>query len=145
MSPTVRMILSGSIGVAAGLGLIAGAVALLASPSYAQAARASGEFERPYGFGFGEESQPYDANTRDAYGNRVVVDGVIQTGADQSTLSFGLAGASQALSGSAYSGQAIGNQVNVITQGSFNTVVVTANQTNTGDQTSILNGRLNLQ
>jgi hypothetical protein len=52
------------------------AIALLALPSYAQppspAAGVSGEFERPFGCSYGEEQSGYDANTRDANGNRVI-------------------------------------------------------------------------
>jgi holdfast attachment protein HfaA len=44
------------------------------------------------------------------------------------------------------SATAIGNNITVITQGSGNTVIVNADQTNTGSQSAIvvLNGRLNL-
>lgn len=151
MSPSVRFLISSALGAAVGLTAVAGAVLLLALPAGAQAAgqpgEVSGEFERPYGFGYGEETRPFDAATRDARGNRVIIDGVIQTGEDLSSLSPGLAGASQSLAGSGFhaAAQAIGNQVNVITHGSYNTVIVTANQTNSGDQSAVLNGRLSLQ
>ena len=39
---------------------------------------------------------------------------------------------------------AIGNSVTVMTQGSWNTVIVATNQTNNGNQTAILNGKLRL-
>ena len=74
------------------------------------------------------------------------------TGMDQSTLSTSTASASawaQAVAGAGFGngslqGSAIGNQINVITQGNFNTVIVNATQTNTGNQSTVLNGSLNL-
>ena len=114
----------------------------------------TGEFERPYGFGYGEESTPYDANTRDRRGNRIVIDGRIITGEDLSTLSqSGVAGYQFSGQGAAYGNPAlgygqtntvVGNQLNVITQGSNNTVIVDSTQINNGDQTVVLNGELNL-
>lgn len=109
------------------------------------------DFERPIGFGFGEENRPFDPGTRDANGNRLIVDGRIITGDDLSSFSTNsLASGGQSLSGAGFFNQpqgqtsAIGNQLNVITEGSFNTVIVNSNQTNNGDQTAILNGELDL-
>jgi len=136
------------------------ACAALAAPAHAQRNPASsyaGDFERPYGFAYGEETSPFEANTRDANGNRLVVDGRIMS--DTSSLSWSGAGASAWASASASAsagvsggyaqGSAIGNQINVITQGNWNTVIVNASQTNTGDQTTnlnggVLNGQVNL-
>lgn len=109
------------------------------------------DFERPFGFGFGEETQPFDPGTRDINGNRLIVDGRIVTGEDLSSFSTStLATGGQSLSGAGFLGQgfgqntAIGNQLNVITQGSFNTVIIDSTQINNGDQTAILNGELDL-
>ncbi len=142
---------SGALGVLAGFVFAVGLVSLLSLPAGAQTANPaptySGDFQRPYGWSYGQEAQPFDANTRDANGNRVVLDGRMMTGADQSTLSTssGASAWAQASAGAGFSqGTAVGNQVNVITQGNYNTVVVTTTQTNTGNQT-VLNGRLNLQ
>jgi holdfast attachment protein HfaA len=143
---------SGAIGALTGVALIGGVLALLSFPAHAQAATASGEFERPFGFGYGQESQAFDANTRDANGNRLILDGRIMTGMDQSTLSTATASASAwaqatagaGLSNGAAQGTAIGNQLNVITQGNFNTVIVNATQINNGNQKTVLNGQLNL-
>lgn len=105
------------------------------------------DFERPYGFGFGEENRPFDPGTRDRNGNRLIVDGRIITGDDLSSFSTStLATGGQALSGAGFFGQstsqnsAIGNQLNVITQGSFNTVIVDSTQINNGNQTALLGG-----
>ena len=42
------------------------------------------------------------------------------------------------------SGTAVGNQLNVITNGSNNTIIIDATQINNGDQSVVLNGELNL-
>ena len=147
------VLISASLGALTGILLVGGSIALLSLPAFAQtsspAAQVSGEFERPFGYGYGEEQAAFDANTRDASGNRVIIDGRIMTGMDQSSLSTSSASAggwSQATAGAGYSsGQAIGNQLNVITQGSWNTVIVNSTQTNTGNQTAVLNGKIDLQ
>jgi holdfast attachment protein HfaA len=149
------ILVSAALGALAGVALVGGAVALLAMPSYAQtssAAQVSGEFERPFGYGYGEEQSGYDANTRDANGNRVILDGRIMTGMDQSSLSMSSASAgswAQATAGAGFggitTGTAIGNQLNVITQGNWNTVIVNSTQTNNGNQSTVLNGKIDLQ
>lgn len=150
-SPNV--IVSLAMGALVGLAIVGGAVGLLTMPALAQppspAAQISGEFERPFGFGYGEEQSSYDANTRDASGNRVILDGRIMTGMDQSSLSssYGSAGGwSQSSNGAGFnSGTAVGNQLNVITQGNWNTVIVNSTQINNGNQTTVLNGKIDLQ
>lgn len=139
----VRMSLSTRIWLVAGL-------AAVAVPALAQnpAAVSQNDFERPYGFGYGEESTPYDAGTRDINGNRVIIDGRIVVGDDLSSLSTdGAFGYRYRSTGAAYGAGAstvTGNQLNVITQGSYNTVVIDSTQINNGDQNVILNGELNL-
>ncbi len=111
----------------------------------AQEAGSVSEFERPYGYGFGEESRPFDARTRDINGNRVIVNGRIMDGT--STLSGGLNtiwGQTGGASGMLGSSAAIGNQLNVVTNGSWNTIIIDSTQINNGDQTAILNGELDL-
>ncbi len=147
--------LSTVIGTLAGAAIVGGAVVIFTLPALAQgnsAAQVSGEFERPFGYGYGQEQAAFDANTRDASGNRVILDGRIMTGMDQSSLSTSSASAgawAQASAGAGFSsGTAIGNQLNVITQGNWNTVIVNATQTNTGNQTTqstALNGKIDLQ
>lgn len=149
--------LSTVLGALAGAAIVGGAVALLTLPALAQttspAAQISGEFERPFGFGYGQEQSSYDANTRDASGNRVILDGRIMTGMDQSTLSTVTASAgawAQATAGAGFgnvysSGTAVGNQLNVITQGNWNTVIVNSTQINNGNQSTVLNGKIDLQ
>ena len=111
----------------------------------AQEASYSGEFERPWGFGYGEETRAYDPGTRDANGNRAIINGRIQTG-DVSSLSFGLNTGWGATHGSGMigTGGAVGNQLNVSVQGNNNTIIVDSTQINNGDQTVYLNGELDL-
>lgn len=147
---------SGALGAVTGVAIVGGIIALLSLPAYAQQAsrpaQQAFEFERPYGMAYGQELSPYDASTRDANGNRVVVNGLIEGGSGVAFSAQAMASASataNAYAGGvaqgAATGQAVGNQLNVITQGNYNTVVVNATQTNTGDQTVVLNGKLNLQ
>ena len=145
---------SGAMGAVAGVAIVSGMVFLLSLPAHAQqasrTAQSASEFERPYGMYYGQELTPYEASTRDANGNRTVVNGLIEGG---SGVAFGsanaVASASASASASAFAGgysqgTAVGNQLNVITQGNYNTVIVNAQQTNSGNQTVILNGKLNL-
>jgi holdfast attachment protein HfaA len=134
--------------VAAGAAALAVAAMLAGDTAYAQnnSARAAygGSFERPYGYQYGQENQPYDAGTRDQNGNRVIVDGRIIVGDDLSSLPSGLYNFNGLTSGgSGFSGvgvgSAIGNQLNVITQGSHNIVIVDSTQINNGDQNVTIN------
>ncbi|MEO1028596.1 MAG: holdfast anchoring protein HfaA [Pseudomonadota bacterium] len=113
-------------------------------------------FQQPIGFGFGEQNQPANANTRDINGNRVVIDGQIIQGSDLSLLTgsnlgFALGGstlgARSLFTGSGFAQNrttVAGNQLNVITQGSNNIVVIDSTQINNGDQTVVLNGEIDL-
>jgi len=110
-----------------------------------QAAGSLSQFEQPFGFAPGETRQPIDPGTRDANGNRLIVNGRILPGA--SGLDGGLAtqwGQTAGIQGQIGTGTALGNQLNVVTNGSWNTVVIDSTQTNTGDQTVVLNGELDL-
>ncbi len=94
------------------------------SPASAQTVRrTSGDgadsMARPYGTSPGQENAPMAGSTRDANGNRVIVNGVY--------------------AGSSYTSQ------DGLTYGvgrNYNTVIVTADQNNSGDQTVVLNGGL---
>ena len=115
--------------------LAAGACALPA-PAHGQTMRAnSADFNAGYGRRAGSENHPVEISTRDANGNRVIVDGIIQSGEDQSTFAFG-SGAGESYSGVGSLGggaSAIGNSLVVVTQGSYNTVIVNSNQINNGN------------
>ena len=113
---------------------------VLSSSAHAQTLDSnSAAFNAGYGRTAGSENHVVEYSTRDANGNRVIVDGVMLTGADQSVYS------SSRSSGSldSYSGvgslggygssTAIGNNLTVITQGNNNTVIVNSNQINNGN------------
>ena len=108
---------------------------LMANTTMAQSMDAnSAAFNAGYGRIAGSENHPINVSTRDANGNRVVVDGLILTGEDQSSFSQA-SGAIDSFAGvGAGSGgsTAIGNSLVVVTQGNYNTVIVSSNQTNTG-------------
>jgi holdfast attachment protein HfaA len=128
--------------------LLAGATALamlmivLSPTAQAQSMNASSSsFNAGYGRAAGSENQGVNYSTRDAQGNRVIIDGVMQTGEDQSVYSSSTSGAwdSYAGVGGRYangSASAIGNNLTVITQGNYNTVIVNSNQTNNGAVTA---------
>jgi holdfast attachment protein HfaA len=122
---------------AAALGV---AALLAAAPAHAQSrAGYANEFSRPYGLNPGDEMRPYEAGTRDQNGNRVILDGRIVVGDDLSSLPNGLYNSDGRGMGYSGTGTAIGNQLNVNTSGSFNTVVVNSTQINNGNQTVNIN------
>ena len=94
------------------------------------------DWTRPYGQALGQETQPYQGG-RGLNGNRVVINGVIQTGVGVSARAAavgGVAGGAGLAGPFASAGaSAIANQLNVVVQGNYNTVVVNSRQTNTGD------------
>lgn len=121
----------------------AGAMLVMAAPLGASAQSMSANsatYNAGYGRTAGQENRAIDPNTRDANGNRVIVDGLILTGEDQSVYSRAgvTGGAGDTYSGAGASGgaSAIGNNLVVVTQGSNNTVIVSSQQTNNGNQTA---------
>jgi holdfast attachment protein HfaA len=121
-------------------------VALIGLPDQAQAqsASSSGQFNIPYGKSYNDFNQPFDARTRDANGNRTIVNGRMFLG-QQSNLSLGIGGgffggnASSGVGGFGGAG-AIGNQLNVVTVGSWNTVIIDSTQINNGNQNVNISG-----
>ena len=116
-------------------------VAILAGAACAGAAQAqqmttnSADFNAGWGRYAGSENRPVDVSTRDANGNRVIVDGLILTGEDQSSFSrsWGSADAYAGVGASSGGASAIGNNLVVVTQGNYNTVIVNSTQVNNGD------------
>jgi len=93
------------------------------------------EYNAGYGRYAGQENRPVDVTTRDANGNRVIVDGLILSGEDQSSFARA-SGAADAFAGVGSVGggaSAIGNNLVVVTQGSNNTVIVNSTQNNSGN------------
>jgi holdfast attachment protein HfaA len=109
-------------------------------------------YQRGYGLARNQLQVGVDPSTRDANGNRVLLDGALMTGADNSVYTqsqtFGV--------GDVYSGAggiggvtAIGNNLQVIVNGNYNVVTVNAHQINNGNVTATnnndtLNGQVNL-
>jgi holdfast attachment protein HfaA len=120
-------------------------VALIGLPdqTQAQSASNSGQFNVPYGKPYNDFNQPFDARTRDANGNRTIVNGRMFLG-QQSNLSLGIGGSffgsSTSGVGGFGGGGAIGNQLNVITNGSWNTVIIDSTQINNGNQNVNISG-----
>ena len=137
--------------------IAAACAALLAGEAAAQSARTnSAEFNGGWGRIQGLENSGIDVRTRDENGNRIIVDGIIQDGSDNSefvqTDASGagsvFAGAGGRRRGANSSATAIGNNLQVITQGNWNTVIVNSTQINNGNVTAnsrpVLNGELKL-
>jgi holdfast attachment protein HfaA len=135
--------------------LLALAPLTLASAAQAQNSGSSGmsTFQAGYGGARYTTAAPQSGSTRDSSGNRLIVDGIIQSGASSyqssnSGVSSSYAGAGSSSGGGTVIGgaTAIGNSLNVVVQGNHNTVIVNSRQTNTGNITAgtALNGTLNL-
>ncbi len=136
--------------------LTVAALALPVVAAGAASAQSSGsagaaQFQAGYGASRYTTAQASSGSTRDANGNRLIVDGIIQAGASSYSsssagVSSGYAGAGSSKGGTAIGGAtAIGNSLNVVVQGNRNTVIVNSTQTNTGNITAgtALNGTLN--
>lgn len=122
--------------------------------AFAQSAGSTGmgNYQSGYGGSRYTTSQAQSGSTRDANGNRLIVNGIIQSGASSYSQQSGgvasaYAGAGGNSSGTAIGGStAIGNNLNVVVQGHHNTVIVNSRQTNNGNVTAgtDLNGTLRL-
>jgi holdfast attachment protein HfaA len=127
--------------------LLAAALTALTGAAQAQTMSNGGSRNNAgYGGGSGSSfNQPVQVGTRDLSGNRVIVDGVIQDGSGSSMFSR-TSGAGDAVAGVGGSATAIGNNLNVIVEGSHNTVVVNARQVNNGAiyAGTSLNGKVTL-
>jgi holdfast attachment protein HfaA len=108
----------------------------------------SASFNAGYGRYSGQENQPVNVDLTDANGNLVVVNGMFQAAGSSmfASSSARLSGAADAFSGAGStsgSASAIGNSLNVVVEGSDNTVIVQSQQTNTGNvsATTSTNGK----
>jgi len=113
----------------------------VASTAFASAASAgsfdtSSSYNTPIGMSSTSQNGPVNTSLRDANGNLEVVDGKITSS------SFSEVGGVQGFNGGSSgvggtnSATAIGNQLNVVTMGSNNIVIVDSTQINNGDQTA---------
>jgi len=131
------------------LAALALAAAALAAPAQAQSLNTgSSQFNGGYGGTSSSLNQPINVATRDQNNNQVFVNGVMQTpagsifsnanGVSQSSTSGGVGASGLAT--------AIGNNLNVVVQGSWNRVTVDSTQINNGDVSAnvSLNGQIQL-
>lgn len=127
------------------IAVLAVAVTAVALPcaALAQSAGSAGlsSFQNGYGGARQSVASAQTGSTRDQNGNRLIVDGIIQSGASAYSRQSG--GVSNRYSGGVGSqgstvagSTAIGNNLNVVVQGSHNTVIVNSRQTNTGNVTA---------
>jgi len=129
--------------------------ALLMAPCAAAAQSAGssgmGAYQAGYGGSRYTTARPQTGSTRDQNGNRLIVDGIIQAGANSYSSASG--GVSSSYSGAGGSdgtaiggSTAIGNSLNVVVQGNHNTVIVNSTQINNGNVNAgtALNGTLRL-
>lgn len=128
---------------------LAGAATLATTPAaQAQSSGSGSQFNAGYGLTSGQISNGVNVSrTSDANGNHIIVDGVTQTGSDQSVFYSRRTGAGDTYSGAgALGGTAIGNNLQVSVVGSNNTVVVNSTQTNNAPvtATTVLNGQVDL-
>lgn len=151
-----------------GLFVLAGGLflgGLAAFPAGAQTLGAnSASFNAGYGRLPGQENRPVSYSNRDANGNLVMIDGIIQSGVgsgsgsvsgsqsstgSSSSSASASSGAGSSASGVGASGgaSAVANNLTVITQGNNNTVIVTSTQVNHGNVTAntIVRGTSNAQ
>ena len=120
-----------------------GAAALSGAVQAQSMSTSSASFQAGYGLSLHQMQTAVDPSTRDANGNRVLVDGMIVTGTDNSVYAYSKTlGAGDAYSGAGALGgaTAIGNSLSVVVNGSYNTVIVHNNQTNNGNVTATANG-----
>ena len=94
----------------------------------------TGDVERAFGMNWESFDTPINPGSRDENGNRTIVNGRMEL---EGTLTGGLQDSFGSGLGSV---QAIGNQLNVVTQGNYNTVIVNSTQINNGDISADIDG-----
>jgi holdfast attachment protein HfaA len=118
--------------------LLLSAFALAASASAAVAGGydQSGNYNAPIGMTSTAQNAPVNSSLRDANGNLEVVDGKITSSsfAEVGGVQSFNPGTSGGVGGTTGQATAIGNQLNVVTAGSNNIVIVDSTQINNGDQ-----------
>ena len=123
------------------LGSLAFTAASLASNAGAASAQTmstnSASLNGGYGRVNGQENRPIENySNRDASGNMLIVDGIIQAGSSYANSEAKSSSYSGGVGYGSSSATAIGNNLNVVTQGNFNTVIVNSTQINNGAVTA---------
>lgn len=140
--------------------LLASGVLAMPLPVAASGASDGSSFNAPKGTGSADFNAPASGYGRDANGNRTIVDGrfVGNCHFNKDGITPGVGSRSgvaeaagfptdpcqERTDGDRANLMAIGNNVTVMTQGSWNTVIVNTQQTNNGNQKVVLNGKLSL-
>lgn len=131
-----------------GLSLIVSALTMMTYPLVATAQSASqslSPYQRGYGLARNQWQNGIDPSTRDDNNNRVLIDGALVGGVDNSVYassrSFGSYDGHNGISGVS----AIGNNLQVIVTGNYNVVTVNSKQINNGTVTANSSGELNGQ
>jgi holdfast attachment protein HfaA len=137
--------------ILAGAGAVLAMLAAAGAASAQSASSTMSAYSRGYNSGLSSFTQPVNVSTRDANGNLVITDGVIQTGDGSMLGKLSVSGVQNEVSGAqtvnSGTASAIGNNLQVSVSGNYNTVIVNANQTNNGTVTAtstVLNGKINL-
>jgi len=120
------------------VGLLAAATTVNAQTMAASAAA----YNAGYGRTAGQENQPVNVQLTDANGNMTVENGIIRNSASGSV--FASAGVEANFSGAGGgSASAIGNNLTVVVEGNYNTVIVNSTQINNGSvtATTVINGK----
>lgn len=112
--------------------IIIGALAFASAANADPIPNGAGDFSGGFGMGWESFDTPINPSTRDENGNRVIVNGRMEI---EGSLSGGL---QDSFASGIGASSAIGNQLNVITQGNYNTVIVDSTQINNGDITAVV-------
>jgi holdfast attachment protein HfaA len=112
--------------------IIIGALAFASAANADPIPGSAGDFSRGFGMGYESFDTPINPATRDENGNRTIVNGRMEI---EGSLSGGL---QDSFASGIGASSAIGNQLNVITQGNYNTVIVDSTQINNGDITAVV-------
>ena len=120
------------------LAIAMAALAAAAGPAFAQTMSTNAaSFNGGYGRWNGQENRPIENySNRDASGNMLIVDGIIQPGSSYASSEAKSSSYSGGVGLGSSSATAIGNNLNVVTQGNFNTVIVNSTQINNGNVTA---------
>jgi holdfast attachment protein HfaA len=124
------------------------ATAGLTGAAFAADYNSAASYNSGYGMSAGQENQAINTSLRDANGNLTIVNGQItsatfgQSGVQSASTLSSYASSTSGTSTTTGTATAIGNSLNVVTVGSYNTVIVNSTQVNNGNQTAtvITNG-----
>ena len=120
------------------LAIVTAALSAIAGGAAAQSMSTNAaSFNGGYARYNGQENRAIENySNRDASGNMLIVDGIIQAGSSYASSEAKSSSYSGGVGYGSASATAIGNNLNVVTQGNFNTVIVNSTQINNGNVTA---------